>query len=864
MKSRFLPLLTVVCFSSKAHAADGTWTTLLSGGLWSDTANWSGGAIADGSGSTANFNTLNITADNTVHLDGSHTLTNLIFGDTTTATAGSWILDNNGNSANILTLAGTTPTITVNALGTNKTATISAVIDGTTGFTKVGVGTLVLSGINTYTGSTIIGNSTTAGGTVQLTVNDAIAQSSGVVFNGPAATAGTLGTLAIGSTSQTIKSLTVSFGPSSGQTSTATITGTNGTLTVDGSSDLLVTHNGAGSQGTTTDSISHLDMSGLTNFEYKGASNKVRVDGGATANNRGARMTLGANAKFTASSFEIQNVAAPSGDARLSEVLLGSNNTINASTIVVLGTNSKDSANLKFRTGLATGPTLKIRGTGGTDADRANINIATGANGTNSGTGAGTMDLYTGATTSVLDAMVGTLQIGSRTAGATTHAAVFSMGGGTLDATAINLGNISGGTGLNSTFSVTGGTVKVSTLTLGTQSAGTLSSTFNLNGGATLAAQTIQNGAGTATRTFNWNDGTIKNYNGSTDLTVSSALKLAATGTHAFDISSGKSGSVSGVISEAAAGASLTKTGAGALTLSGANSHSGTTTVSNGTLALSGSGTLGASSATLAITGASSILNLGGTSQTVGAVTLGGGTIQNGTLTGTSYASTGGTVSASLAGSGNLSHTSGTTTLTGINSYTGTTTVSGGTLIVNGSLANTTTTIGSGATLGGGGTIGGATTIQSGGTLSPGNSPGILTFSNSLTLQAGSNLDWQFNGDTLATRGTDYDGVDVTGGTLTLETGAILNLLATGTDYTASVWDSSRSFKVLDVTGSGSYDGSGNLTLVTTGAGDFASQGNWGLTYDATGVTLNWTAVPEPCTALLGGLGLLMILRRRR
>ncbi|BCU79763.1 autotransporter-associated beta strand repeat-containing protein [Luteolibacter sp. LG18] len=852
-----------MCLSLEARAADGTWTTLTSGGLWSDTANWSGGTVADGSGSTANFNTLNITADNTVHLDGARTLTNLIFGDTTTSSAGSWILDNNGNAANILTLAGTTPTITVNALGTGKSATISAVIDGTTGFTKVGTGTLVLSGVNTYTGSTIIGNSTTAGGTLQLTVNDAIAQSSGVSFSGPAATGGTLGTLAIGSTSQTIKSLSVSYGPSAGQTSAALITGT-GTLTVDGASDLVVTHNGGGSQGTTSDAISHLDMSGLTNFEYKGSTNKVRVDGGATANNRGARMTLGANAKFTASSFEIQNVGAPSGDARLSEVLLGNNTTINANTITILGGNSKDSANLKFRTGLATGPTLKIRGTGGTDSDRANINIATGANGTNSGTGTGSMDLYTGATTSVLDAMVGTLQVGSRTAGSSTHSATFSMGGGTLDATAINLGNISGGTGLNSTFSVTGGTVKVGTLTMGTQSAGTLAATFNLNGGAILAAQTIQNGSGTATRTFNWNDGTIKNYDASTNLSVSSALKLAATGTHAFDIGTGRAGTVSGVISEAAAGASLTKTGSGLLTLSGANSHSGTTTVSGGTLALSGSGTLGASTVGVSVSGSSSILDLGGTLQTVGAVTLGGGTIQNGTLTGSSYTSTGGTISASLGGSGNFSQASGTTTLGGINSYTGTTTISGGNFVVNGSLGNTTTTIQNGAALGGSGTIGGATTIQSGGTLAPGNSPGIITFSNSLALQAGSNLDWQFSGDTLATRGTDYDGVDVTGGTLTLETGAILNLLASGTDYTASVWDANRSFKVVNVGGTGSYDGSGNFTLVTTGAGDFAAEGSWGLSYDTTGVTLNWTAVPEPCTAVLGGLGLLVILRRRR
>lgn len=55
-----------------------------------------------------------------MHLDGARTLTHLTFGDTTTSSAASWILDNNGSASNILTLAGTTPTSTVNALGTGR------------------------------------------------------------------------------------------------------------------------------------------------------------------------------------------------------------------------------------------------------------------------------------------------------------------------------------------------------------------------------------------------------------------------------------------------------------------------------------------------------------------------------------------------------------------------------------------------------------------------------------------------------------------------------------------------------------------------------------------------------------------------
>ena len=108
--------------ASVASAAPGTYTQLTSGGLWGDTNNWSGGTVADGSGNLADFNTLNIAADNTVHLDSARTIGGLTFGDTTTATAAGWVIDNNGNAANILTLAGTTPTITVHALGGTKTA----------------------------------------------------------------------------------------------------------------------------------------------------------------------------------------------------------------------------------------------------------------------------------------------------------------------------------------------------------------------------------------------------------------------------------------------------------------------------------------------------------------------------------------------------------------------------------------------------------------------------------------------------------------------------------------------------------------------------------------------------------------------
>lgn len=154
-----------------ARAADGTWNTTTNNALWSEPGNWLDSSIADGPTSTAYFNNLDITAATTVNLDGARTLQRLYFGDTT-AGGGSWILANNGNAANVLTLSGDA-TITVDAMAsvnnTGSNVTISAVIAGTNGLTKngaganstsnnntAGTGTLTLAGANTYTGATNI------------------------------------------------------------------------------------------------------------------------------------------------------------------------------------------------------------------------------------------------------------------------------------------------------------------------------------------------------------------------------------------------------------------------------------------------------------------------------------------------------------------------------------------------------------------------------------------------------------------------------------------------------------------------------------------------------------------------------------
>jgi len=148
-----------ILFSQSVMAATGTWN-VNNGGNWSAGGNWAGGTIANDANSTANF-TFNITDNRTVTLDSSRTLNALVFTDLTTASH-DWILNNSNNA--VLTLAGFAPRIEV----TNRTATISAPIAGTLPLTKLGTGTLILSGANTFTEGITNGN-----GILQLNSNSA-------------------------------------------------------------------------------------------------------------------------------------------------------------------------------------------------------------------------------------------------------------------------------------------------------------------------------------------------------------------------------------------------------------------------------------------------------------------------------------------------------------------------------------------------------------------------------------------------------------------------------------------------------------------------------------------------------------------
>lgn len=598
------------------------------------------------------------------------------------------------------------------------------------GFTKQGTGTLTLTAANLYTGGTNIN-----GGTLVLSGGDnRLAASGALNFTG---TTGTQ-TLDLGANSQTVSSLTFSR---SG-TNTNIITGATGTLRVTGGGMQI------GGPDITPSAIA-VDMRGLGNFIYTvptGAFNVGGASDSASATPVSGTLTLAQNNTITAASFNVGFYSTGQSALNSGTVHLGQTNTINASAILV--GNQKTTALLDFQSGLS-GATVKIRGTGGTDNDRANITIApnnSGVNPTNA-----TLDLSSG----TVDAMVGTMLIGQNLRQATSLGkdaiGTFTMGLGTLNATSISVGGQAalqpGNTisGLSSgTLNLNGGTITTGTLLLADKAAATVAQTITANvnlSSGTLAATTIQRGtpgtgagANTATINFNWVDGTISNIaganqtvsgnsavNGLTDgLTIVLNNAGNQSGTHTWNVTSGQTATVQSTAILSGSGA-LTKTGAGTLILSGANTYTGLTTVNAGELDLNTTGAPALAGDLLLTGGTAKLLQanqlnatktvtlgnggtlaLQGFNQSVANVHLAGGSItgSGGALTSASaFDLQSGTVSAVLAGTAGVAKSSsGTVTLSGANTFSGGTSITGGTLVAtNAGALGTNNNLGIGA-----------------------------------------------------------------------------------------------------------------------------------------------------------------------
>lgn len=308
------------------------------------------------------------------------------------------------------------------------------------------------------------------------------------------------------------------------------------------------------------------------------------------------------------------------------------------------------------------------------------------------------------------------------------------------------------------------------------------------------------------------------------DVDSDSTLIIDPYAVNAFDVETNVEMYASGTAS-IVGNTTVRKTGNGTLLLTGSNSYYAGTTIDAGKVV------------------AGSVHAFG-----MGEVVVNGGTLD---LASMPVANPTTIVSGSIA---NAENYEGSLNLAGTVSLTGTV---GGLVSVdaNGELKGSNTT------------FTGPVSIESEGQHSPGSSPGTQTFEDGLSYAAGSMLNWELIANTVAGAGTTYDFLSLTGGSLLVEDGAIMNLAFSGNGSTVNwdsgFWDAEHSWIVIDALAA--IDSTGTFTLGIIGDDSLGQPllsvrptAGFAIENTAESIVLSYSpvAVPEPSTYAMALAGL--------
>jgi fibronectin-binding autotransporter adhesin len=643
--------------TSGPQDGSGTWST--SNANW-----WDGSANVVWPNLTTSSAVIgaNSGAAGTITVSGSLALNSLTFN---APGSGSYTL-----TGGTLGFGGTTPTITVNT----SAGTISSVLAGSAGLTKSGTGTLILTGVNTYTGTT-----TVSGGTLQIgngstgsIASSPIVNNGNLVYNvnssftmAPITGSGNVsatmsngfvrlgGNITVGG-SVSISSVAGQYGGQAGIRQSGNTTITASAISLVGSfgsagndSNFALTLDTSASNGP----ISIDAYNGMGGHTWPGVSTVIANAGTGAVNIAGAQAGKVGVGSWSATLTGALNISSSYSPGAL---------TLNATAGSSITGNLALTANSANVWTVSPGVTMAVSGA------LSGSNAAITKNGTGLLTFTGN-NTYTGTTT----VNSGTLQIGvGSTAGSISGStAITGSSGGVL---AFNRSDNYGGNVSNTIGGGVGLTLSAGTLALTGSNSYTGPTSIN----AGLLSLGNANALGSS-GTISFGGGTLR-FSGSNTADYSSRI-VSSTGAIAIDTNGQSVTFATGLAGTNTGG--LTKLGSGTLTLSASNAYTGNTRINAGTLAvgianaLGSSGTISFGGGTLRFTGSGTSdygSRIAGSSSAISIDTNGQNVAASGTLASTN---TGGLTKLG----------SGTLTLQAVALYTGTTSVNGGTLsITNG------------------------------------------------------------------------------------------------------------------------------------------------------------------------------------